>query len=634
MAPSLTRSPRFQVACCLAVALLFQATTALNAARPSTPAVALEVASAATGQIIVKLRRGTSLSRVASQLSSRTQGTLASIPHLGVVLLQVSPGAESATANELRRHSDIEWVELNHRAQTTAAPGELTVALPDDPMLSQQWPLSIIHAPEAWSITHSRDMIIAILDTGTYLNHPDLVNVLWTNPGEIPANGLDDDGNGCVDDVHGWHYFTQCDTGVCVPSQNRLIGDDNGHGTHVAGTAGAETNNGTGIAGVSWGARLMTVKVLDQDGDGWYFDIAAGIVYAADNGAQIINLSLGGSSSSQLLQDAVDYAHARGSLLVAASGNNGGAVYYPGACQNVLTVAATDAQDNRLPFSNQGPQVDIAAPGDYLISTWYLPSIPYRLAHGTSMAAPHVSGAAALLWTWRPDWTNDQIQQRLLQQADDVNSSLYPGFDPLIGWGRLNIQRALEGLEQGPTPTPTTSATPTRTPTSTTTPSPTCIPSPTVTVTTALVSGLAWRDDDANRARDPGEPPLAGVTIILKDADHQELARQVTGLDGTYTFTNLAADSYVLAREDPLGYTVTYPVAGSYVFSLLQGEQLTEMNFGFALWPTSTPTASPSPTCTRLPTATPTSSPTLTPTSTVTPVLRLYIPEFLFALEN
>ena len=149
-----------------------------------------------------------------------------------------------------------------------------------------------------------------------------------------------------------------------------------------------------------------------------------------------------------------------------------------------------------------------------------------------------------------------------------------------------------------------------------------------------MVSGLAWRDDDANRARDPGEPPLAGVTIILKDADHQELARQVTGLDGTYAFTSLPADSYVLTREDPLGYTVTYPVAGSYVFCLLQGEQLTEMNFGFALWPTPTPTASPSPTCTRLPTATPTSSPTLTPTSTVTPVLRLYIPEFLFALEN
>ncbi|HNR95536.1 MAG TPA: S8 family serine peptidase [Anaerolineae bacterium] len=624
MAPSLTRSARLQIACCLAVALLFQATTALNAARPSTPAVALEVASAATGQIIVKFRRGTTLSRVASQLSSRTQGTLASIPHLGVVLLQVSPGAESATANELRRHSDIEWVELNLRAQTTAAPGELTVALPDDPMLSQQWPLSIIHAPEAWSITHSRDIIIAILDTGTYLNHPDLVNVLWTNPGEIPANGLDDDGNGCADDVHGWHYFTQCDTGVCVPSQNRLIGDDNGHGTHVAGTAAAETNNGTGIAGVSWGARLMTVKVLDQDGDGWYFDIAAGIVYAADNGAQIINLSLGGSSPSQLLQDAVDYAHAKGSLLVAASGNNGGAVYYPGACQNVLTVAATDTQDNRLPFSNQGPQVDIAAPGDYLISTWYLPSIPYRLAHGTSMAAPHVSGAAALLWTWRPDWTNDQIQQRLLQQADDVNSSLYPGFDPQIGWGRLNIQRALEGLEQGPTPIPTSSATPTRMPS----------PSPTATPAPALVSGLTWRDDNANCVRDPAEPPLAGVIIILTDANHQELARQATDSDGTYVFTNLPAANYVLTRKDPAGYANSCPLAGSYAFYLAAGEQLAHMDFGFAPWPTATPTASPSPTCTQTPTATPTSSPTLTPTSTVTPVLRLYIPEFLFALEN
>jgi len=144
-----------------------------------------------------------------------------------------------------------------------------------------------------------------------------------------------------------------------------------------------------------------------------------------------------------------------------------------------------------------------------------------------------------------------------------------------------------------------------------------------------MVSGLAWRDDDANRARDPGEPPLAGVTIILKDADHQELARQVTGLDGTYAFTSLPADSYVLTREDPLGYTVTYPVAGSYVFCLLPGEQLTEMNFGFAPWPTPTPTASPSPTCTPTATITATPSPTLTPTGTEPPVHRLYLPVVL-----
>lgn len=488
--PPITRPILSRLAYGLVTALLMQAAVTVRAPNPLAladrpPSVQSPDTAVASGQIMVKFRNGTSALRLLGDGMPQSQSVLASIPRLGVVLLQVAPGTELARADELRRNASVEYVELNHRARITGSPDGMMSSLPNDPLLSQQWPLPIIHAPEAWSITHSRDVVIALLDTGTYLNHPDLVNVLWTNDDEVPGNGVDDDANGCVDDVHGWHFYTQCDTGICVPAQNRLIGDDNGHGTHVAGTAAAETNNATGVAGVSWGAQAMTVKVLDQAGDGWYFDIAAGIVYAADNGAQIINLSLGGELPSQVLQDAVNYAHAKGCLVVAASGNNGGAVYYPGACDNVLTVAATDAQDERLAFSNQGPQVDIAAPGDYLISTWYLPSILYRSAHGTSMATPHVSGAAALLWTWRPDWTNDQIQHRLLEQADDVNALQYPGWDPLLGWGRLNIQRALEGLDPGPTHTPTQTRTPTLTPTESPTPTDTSTPtiSPTATFT-------------------------------------------------------------------------------------------------------------------------------------------------------
>lgn len=172
-----------------------------------------------------------------------------------------------------------------------------------------------------------------------------------------------------------------------------------------------------------------------------------------------------------------------------------------------------------------------------------------------------------------------------------------------------------------PTATPTASATPTRTPTLTATPSRTCTPSPTAIVTTAMVSGLAWRDDNANRTRDPGEPPLAGVTIVLKDANHQELARQVTGLDGTYVFTNLPGDSYVLTREDLTGYTLSYPVAGSYAFYLLGGQHLSGMDFGFVPWPTATPTATHTSTDTPTPTNTATHTPTetATPTSTATP---------------
>jgi len=486
--PRSTLSELRHTAISLALAILVCAGPPLTqaAASPASDAtvrLTTPHAGSAAGQIIVKFRSADPPSTTVDIPGLRNQRSLTRIPQLGVALLQVPVGTERVAAEQLLHSSRVDYVELNHRAHLAGTPSTAGAQVPDDPLWTQQWPMSLIHAPEAWNITHSQDLVIAVLDTGVYLNHPDLVNVIWTNDDEIPANGRDDDNNGCVDDIHGWHFYTECGTGLCIPAQNRLIGDDNGHGTHVAGTAAAETNNGIGVAGVSWGASAMVVKVLDQAGDGWYFDIAAGIVYAADNGAKIINLSLGGDAPSHLLQDAVNYAHARGALVVAASGNNGGAVFYPGACDNVLTVAGTNSSDQHLDFSNQGPEVDIAAPGDYLISTWYLPSILYRSAHGTSMATPHVSGAAALLWTWRPDWSNEQIRERLESRSDDVNSAQYPGYDPLIGWGRLNIQRALEGLEPGPTPTPTLTRTPTTTPTLTLTPTQTQIP--TVTATTS-----------------------------------------------------------------------------------------------------------------------------------------------------
>ena len=433
-------------------------------------------------------------------LNTAAQGQvriLGHIPQLGVMLLQVPADAEPSTAAELARQPAVRYVEPNYRAYA--------LETPNDAEWSKQWALTKINAPQAWDIVHSQAMVIAVVDTGTYLQHPDLINVLWTNAGEIPDNGCDDDGNGKVDDVHGWHFYQNCTTGSCGPDENRLVDDGNGHGTHVTGIAVAETNNAAGVAGVSWGARAMIVKVLDESGDGYYYDIAAGIVYAADNGAKVINLSLGGQSSSQLLQDAVNYAYGKGALVVAATGNSGGAVLYPAACQNVMAVAATDTNDQRASFSNQGPEVDIAAPGDSIISTWPLPYL-YYYKRGTSMATPHVSAAAALLWSWRPDWSNGQIQERLQSQADDVNSDLYPGHDSYLGWGRLNLYRVLAGLPPGPTPTPTAlpqatatttltatptvspqaTASPTPSPSHTPTPLPEMTPTPTITATPAV----------------------------------------------------------------------------------------------------------------------------------------------------
>lgn len=399
------------------------------------------------GQILVKYKQSDTVPRLLATTARWQTRPLGHIPQLGIMLLEVTAGAERSVAAQLQRDPLVQYVELNHRVHALEEP--------NDPKWPQ-WALLQIDAPQAWDIAHCQGTIVAVLDTGVHLEHPDLQNMLWKNPSEIPDNGIDDDGNGKADDVHGWHFYQDCSTGTCRPYENHIIQDDNGHGTHVTGIAAAETDNGIGIAGVSWGARAMTVKLLDQDGYGYYSDVAQGIVYATDNGAQVINLSFGGGEPSQLLQDAVNYANQRGALLVAASGNDGGSVLYPAACENVMAVAATDTDDQRASFSNFGPEVDIAAPGTNVVSTWPW-SGGYHHKRGTSMSAAYVSGAAALLWSWQPDLTNAQIQHRLETQAEDVNHDTDPGPDPYLGWGRLNVYRALTGSPPSPTRTPTPS---------------------------------------------------------------------------------------------------------------------------------------------------------------------------------
>ena len=183
----------------------------------------------------------------------------------------------------------------------------------------------------------------------------------------------------------------------------------------------------------------MSVKVLDQYGNGWYSDIAAGIVFAADNGAKIINLSLGGAAASPTLCRAAAYAHQKGALLVAAAGNAGAAVLYPAACDGVLAVAATDRADQRASFSNYGPEVDLAAPGVDIYSTWpWLDG--YFTKSGTSMAAPHVSGVAALVWSRWPEWDNVAVSRQIIETAVDVDVA---GWDPYTGWGRLDAAAAV-----------------------------------------------------------------------------------------------------------------------------------------------------------------------------------------------
>lgn len=292
-----------------------------------------------------------------------------------------------------------------------------------------------IDAPEAWAITTgSRETgpIIAILDSGVDLNHPDLVRNLWTNPGEIPGNGIDDDGNGVVDDVHGFDARHQ--TGA--PQ------DEHSHGTHVAGTIAAEGNDGKGIVGVNWEARLMPVRIFDKDGKTDAATILRGVTYATRMGARLTSNSWGGGNYNQSIKEAFEASPA---LHIMASGNskknNDAVPHYPSSYDlpNKVVVAATDRKDGLARFSNYGAtSVDLAAPGVDIYST--VPGGGYASKSGTSMATPHVTGAAALVATAFPGITNDELKRRLMDSADPLPSLV----GKVVSGGRLNAASALE----------------------------------------------------------------------------------------------------------------------------------------------------------------------------------------------
>ncbi|HNT74127.1 MAG TPA: S8 family serine peptidase [Anaerolineae bacterium] len=391
---------------------------------------------AAPGQALIGLREGSGLPM------AMTGAVQEAIPALGIWLLRVPPGKEAATVAELRRRPDVIFAELNDRVQAVAA-------FPNDPGWSQQWGMHKIAAAEAWAITRGTpEVIVAVVDSGTQLSHPDLQDGLWRNAAEIPDNGLDDDANGKVDDVWGWHFYQHWDGQTFIPMEDNAVADDYGHGTHVAGIVGARIDNEVGVAGVVGGVTVMIVKVLNQYGDGWASDVAQGMVYAVDNGARVVVLSLGASQPSEVMRAAVTYAQRQGVLVVAATGNTGGSVLYPAAEPYALAVAATDSRDARASFSNHGPAVDLAAPGVNIYSTGF--HSDYLVKSGTSMAAPHVAGAAALIWSAYPHLSAAQVTHALTSTAQDVNGGtlLLPGWDEYLGWGRLDVAAALRAARR------------------------------------------------------------------------------------------------------------------------------------------------------------------------------------------
>lgn len=285
-------------------------------------------------------------------------------------------------------------------------------SIPNDPEYYQQWGLSMVDAPFMWDhTTGSPDLIVAVIDTGVDYNHVDLA---------------------AVNQAIGWDFVNDDSDAM----------DDNGHGTHVAGIIAATRNNGIGISGVAPGVTIMPVKVLNAIGSGWMSDVAAGITFAADNGAKIISMSIGGGPSPSLSSATKYAAYEKGCLLFAASGNDGGnIVTYPAAYNWVIGVGAVGHDGNRASYSNYGNFVSLAAPGgsydgDYthdILSTW--PGNQYSWNAGTSMATPFASGVAALYWSARPALTNVQIARVVIASADDIGT---PGKDIYYGYGLVD----------------------------------------------------------------------------------------------------------------------------------------------------------------------------------------------------
>ena len=280
------------------------------------------------------------------------------------------------------------------------------VFTPNDPLFSQQNHLDSISAPAAWDLSKaSSDQVIAIIDTGVEDDHPDLQTEIFVNLAD-PINGQDDDNDGFVDNNLGWNF---------VQKNGNVEYTDSDHGVHVAGIAAAGTNNGTGVAGVGFDARLMILKAGER------LDITNGyeaIVYAADHGADVINCSWGEYYPSYLAKDAVEYAISKGSIIVAAAGNDGDPdPFYPAAFPEVMAVAALNNDGSKAGISNFGTWIDLGAPGVQIRST--VGGKAYNTNSGTSMSAPMVSGVLSLLKEYRPNLTTDELKAVVINSADD-----------------------------------------------------------------------------------------------------------------------------------------------------------------------------------------------------------------------
>lgn len=367
---------------------------------------------AVPGQLVVGFRSGVSSSAQQALIERHGGSLVRRIAHIrGTVVRVKRPGLLlSVLRRRLAGASGVRYAEPDYYMRRFAEP--------DDPLYSQQYALGesgagAIGAPVAWA-TRTNCAKVAVLDTGTQYNHPDLTGNVWHNPHEVAGNNVDDDKNGYIDDYYGVNLVKGRDSGK----------DDNGHGTHVSGIIAGHGNNAAGVSGLCWTGSIVPVKFMNSKGKGSSSDAATGLAYAIKAGAKIVNGSFGSSSKSSALADQVSYAQKKGVLCVFAAGNNGtnndssATPIYPANFTNgnIIAVAAVTSTGALASFSDYGPKmVDLGAPGDSIVST-YLTST-YKVLSGTSMASPIVAAAAAMIRQQDPALTYSQIRSAILSHT-------------------------------------------------------------------------------------------------------------------------------------------------------------------------------------------------------------------------
>lgn len=389
----------------------------------------------AAGEVLVKFKSAARAPAYGFERGGPGIQSLQGLGESGVHRIRLAPGTSVEEAGAvLRQDPEVEYVEPNYYRYLTRTPG--------DPQYPDQWNWPMISAPDAWdTATDCAAIPVAVIDSGVDYTHTDLAANIWTNPAETAGDGVDNDSNGYKDDTRGWDF---------VAGDNDPM-DENGHGTHVAGTIAAIGDNAIGVTGLCWRGAVMALRAFGAEGKGTVADVVKAMDYARAKGARVVNASYAGDDFSQAEYEAIGRLQDAGILLVVAAGNenvnNDRYASYPAGYDlpNIIAVAATDRSDRLTSRSNFGATtVHVAAPGDLILST-YLGN-DYALESGTSMAGPHVSGLAALVWSASPGLAASQVKARILDgvdRLDDLSGLVLTG-------GRINASNSLLNIPAPP----------------------------------------------------------------------------------------------------------------------------------------------------------------------------------------